>query len=58
MTRYPENEYRPRSGDGSLPAEDDSLLRQPSDDVLDDPDLEQAESPGEQSPDDVDNVDE
>ncbi|MDI1461243.1 hypothetical protein QEZ54_09715 [Catellatospora sp. KI3] len=31
--------YEPRSGDGSVPAEDDALLRQPSDDVVDDPDL-------------------
>ncbi|MEV6971730.1 hypothetical protein AB0M47_42190 [Hamadaea sp. NPDC051192] len=40
MTGYG-RDYQPRSGDGSIAAEDDSLLREPHDDVIDDPDLEQ-----------------
>ncbi len=36
-------QYEPRSGDGSIAAEDDALLRQPADDPIDDPDLETGE---------------
>ncbi len=46
MTTTPE-EYEPRGGDGSIAAEDDSLLRQPADDTADemsDPDTEQREA--------------
>jgi len=35
------NEYQPRPGDGSIAAEDDSLLRQPTDDDVDDVDVVQ-----------------
>jgi hypothetical protein len=37
------SEYTPRSGDGSLPAEDDTRLRQPEDTVVSDPDTEPAD---------------
>lgn len=45
--------YQPRSADGSLPAEDDALLRQPSDDLVDDPDLarDPEDEPGRADPD-------
>ncbi|NUT33204.1 MAG: hypothetical protein HOV79_09030 [Hamadaea sp.] len=33
--------YQPRSGDGSIAAEDDSLRAQPRDEAGDDPDTEQ-----------------
>jgi hypothetical protein len=50
MTTTPED-YEPRGGDGSIAAEDDSLLRQPSDvgpaaddNPADDPDIEHREA--------------
>lgn len=47
-----------RSGDGSLPAEDDSLQRQPRDEVVADPDTERPGRPSEpaEGPDDPDYV--
>ena len=39
MTSTSRDDTTPRSGDGSLPAEDDTLLRQPADEGADDPDL-------------------
>jgi len=39
MTGY-ERDYQPRSGDGSIAAEDDAMLRQPHDDIGDDSDVE------------------
>ncbi|MEV0273705.1 hypothetical protein AB0H43_33450 [Hamadaea sp. NPDC050747] len=40
MSGY-EREYEPRSGDGSIAAEDDATLREPHDEGIDDPDVEQ-----------------
>jgi hypothetical protein len=39
----PDSQFSPRSGDGSLPAEDDAQLRQPEDTAVDDPDTEPAD---------------
>ena len=43
-----------RTGDGSTPAEDDSMLRQPADEALDDPDTERPGRPDQpaEGPDD------
>jgi hypothetical protein len=46
-----------RFGDGSFAPEDDSLLRQPTDDGVDDPDTELPDRPSDQAEDPDDEVD-
>jgi len=50
------DEDRIRSGDGSFPAEDDALLRQPVDEDVADPDTERPGRPSDpaEGPDDED----